>query len=202
MSSKNSYNYYDSFLKCLHRYLEKKIEGQKNDKWTNRPDTFFKRIRYDDREEGYDITISGIYAAFKFVFDEFIEKAPSACMGADDWLDKFLINADSLLCPGKWCENPHCKNNNNRYPYNCSGGNIPYKCKTWKEWRKIWRSYPEKEECQNCKYYRPEKPYNPRDKKSVARVEKINQYKCYCRIKYLPENCPKRTLPEKKEGGK
>jgi hypothetical protein len=199
MPSKNSYNYYSRFLKCLHRYLEKNIEEQKKDKWIDDPETFFKRIKYDDgSEEGFNINAGGVYAAFKLVFDEIIEKAPSACMGADDWFDKFLISAVSLLCPGKWCGNPHCKQNNNRYPYNCAIGSLPYKCKTWKDWRKMWQSYPEKETCQKCKYYKPEKPYYPHDKDCVARTEKINQYKCYCRSKELPEGCPKKTKEKTK----
>jgi hypothetical protein len=191
MPSKNSYSYYCKFLRCLRKNLDQQAEDRKKDKWIDNPEAFFKRIKYDDgNEEGFDIAAGGVYAAFKLVFDEFIEKAPSACMGADDWFDKFLINAVSLLCPGKWCGNPHCKHNNNRYPYNCAVGSLPYKCKTWKDWRKMWRSYPEKEVCQKCRYF---KPYE-RDCFSIKQGEsweEANKYRCLCRAKKLPENCPK-----------
>jgi hypothetical protein len=191
MPSKNSYDYYSRFLRCLRLYLEKKVEDRK--KRSDERETFYQWIMSDDgKEEGFDLTIGTIRAAFEFVFDEFIKKAPSACMGADDWFDKFLVKADSLLCPGKWCSDPHCEHNNSRYPYNCSGGNLPYKCKIWKDWRKTWRSYPEKAECRKCRYYKPEKPYYPHDKACIAEVEKINRYKCYCRAKILPEDCPKK----------
>jgi hypothetical protein len=200
MPSNNSYAYYSKFLKCLRLYLEKKVEDRKKDRWIDDPETLYQWIKYDDgKEEGFDLTIGSIRAAFEFVFDEFIKRAPSACLGANDWFDVFLVNADGLLCPGKWCKNPHCKNNNNRYPYNCAIGSLPHKCKTWKDWRKMWRSYPEKDECRKCKHYKPEKPYRPYDKACAAEAEKINQYKCYCRAKELPENCPKRTLAKKEE---
>jgi hypothetical protein len=193
MPSKNSYDYYNRFLKCLRLYLEKKVEDRKKEKWIDDPETLYQWLQNDDGEKRYDLTIGSIRAAFEFVFDEFIKKAPSACMGANDWFDGFLVNADGLLCPGKWCQNPHCGQHNGSYPYNCSGNNIPYKCKIWKDWRKIWRSYPEKNECQNCRHYKPEKPYYPHDKDCVTRTKKINQYKCYCRAKELPENCPKKS---------
>jgi hypothetical protein len=192
MSSKNSYVYYSRFLKCLRVYLEKKVEDRKRDRFIHEPEIIHQWIEHEGEEKGFDLTVGSIRAAFEFVFDEFIEKAPSACMGANDWFDRFLINARDLLCPGIWCGNPHCKKNDGSYPYNCSGGNLPYKCKTWKDWRQIWRSYPEKEECQKCRYYKPEKPYYPHNKADIASAEKTNRYKCYCRAKELPEKCPKK----------
>jgi hypothetical protein len=68
---------------------------------------------------------------------------------------------------------------------------LPSNCEIWNAWRLQWRSYPEKEACQKCKYYKPEKPYYPNDKDCVSRAEKVNQYKCYCRAKQLPDYCPK-----------
>jgi hypothetical protein len=199
MPGKNSYVYYKRFLKCLRRYLEKKVEEQRKEKYIDNPEILKKWIRYDGDEyaKGVDLTADGIYAAFKSVFDEFIEKAPSACMGADNWFDKFLFNADGLLCAGMWCGHERCENNDGGEPYYCRAGNVPGKCKAWKAWRWRWRSYPEKEECRKCRHYKPEEPY---DRKDVSRTEKINRYKCYCRAKELPEGCPKQGRKSNENG--
>jgi hypothetical protein len=202
MPSKNSYAYYGRFLKCLRLYLKRKVDDRKKEKYIDEPEIIHKWIEYEGENKGVDLTIDSISAAFEYVFDEFIKKAPSACMGANDWFDEFLASADSLLCPGIWCGNPHCKHNDNCYPYNCAGGNLPYKCKIWKNWRNMWRSYPEKKECHKCRYYKPEKPYKcpMNDKAAINRIYERNKYKCYCRAKELPENCPKRTLFKKGKG--
>jgi hypothetical protein len=196
MASKNSYAYYTRFLRCLRKYLEKKTSDKKEDKY----------IADDERdiltwvrssEDRHGLKASDIYVAFEFLLDYLIEKSPSACMGADDWLDKFFTHAGDALCTGIWCGNTHCEHHNGEYPYNCAAENMPSKCKTWKAWRFQWRSYPEKEDCQQCRHYKPEKPYYPNDRACVASVEKQNQYKCYCRSKELPENCPKKKEQEK-----
>jgi hypothetical protein len=128
------------------------------------------------------------------LFDDLIEKAPSACMGADDWLDKFFHNAEKELCTGMWCGDEHCKKYGSAYPYNCSAGCLPSKCEVWRAWRKQWRSYPEKKECRECKYYKPAVPYKcpANDKHYIKNILEINQYKCYCRSKILPDGCPKK----------
>jgi hypothetical protein len=133
------------------------------------------------------------------LFDDLIEKAPSACMGADDWLDKFFRNAEKELCTGMWCGNDRCKKHNGGDPYNCSEGCLPSKCEVWRGWRKQWRSYPENEICKKCKYYKPVSPYKcpANDKQYISSLLKTNQYKCYCRAKELPSGCPKKG---KKEG--
>jgi hypothetical protein len=176
---------------CLRLYLEKIIEDRKKDPFYSKFNPEILRSGIDADNKEFELTIGSIIASFKYVFDKLIEKAPSACMGANDWLDRFFVHADSLLCSGEWCGNPHCKHNNNRSPYNCSEKNRPCTCKIWKEWRKMWRSYPEKEACQKCRYYKPEIPDDPYDKALVAYTEKINLHKCYCRAKELPEKCPK-----------
>jgi hypothetical protein len=180
MSSNNSYTYYNRFLKCLRRYLEKIVEKRKKDKWIDDPETLY-----------VDLTIDDIYAAFKFVFDNFIKKAPSACMGADDWFDRFLVKADMVLCSGVWCFNERCSDNDTGSPYYCLAGNIPGKCEKWKAWRLTWRSYPENELCQKCRYFKPDKA-DQHWKITEQQLKKINEYKCYCRKKELPGNCPKK----------
>jgi hypothetical protein len=189
MPSKNSYCYYNRFLLCLRKHLEKTVEDRKSDKHIDNPTVIYQYIDYD--EPAVALTADSIVAAFEYIFDKLIKKAPSAQMGGDDWLDEFFNNADEVLCSGTWCRNERCLNNDSGHPYYCKLGNVPAKCKDWKAWRWQWRSYPEKEECQKCKYYKPEKPYYPHDKNCVARTEKINCYKCYCRAKKLPDGCPK-----------
>jgi hypothetical protein len=89
------------------------------------------------------------------IFDELIKKAPSLAMGGSGWLDTFFCEAARIICSGSWCHDDHCKDNNGGYPYNCRAGNIPSRCKIWKSWRLQWRSFPEKEECQKRRYFKP-----------------------------------------------
>ena len=98
MPGKNSYTYYDRFFKCLRRYLEKKAEEQKKEKWLDKPELLRKWDEGPGRGKFYEMDVETVYAAFKLVIDVLFEKAPSACMGADDWLDQFFIKADGVLC--------------------------------------------------------------------------------------------------------
>jgi hypothetical protein len=194
MPSKNSYNYYGRFLKCLKRNLEKRVEDHQKAKYDPEQELCFG-IRGDDSDK--ILGADDIFTVFKYMFDGFIKKAPSACMGADDWLDRFFNNVDEVLCPGMWCHNEHCKHNNGGYPYNCSSGGLPSKCKVWKEWRFQWRSYPEKENCQKCRYFKPHERgcYST---KHAKKWEEANKYRCLCRAKELPEGCPKRDRGSEK----
>jgi len=196
MSSSNSYTYYNRFLRCLDRYLEKIINERKKDAYVTKAETLYCSV--DPNKNGVALSKGKIYASFKYIFDQLIDKAPSACMGADDWLDKFLCSVVYKgFCTETWCENDHCEKNSNRYPYNCSEGCLPSKCKIWKAWRLVWRSYPDNEVCQKCKHYKPEPNIDPRYRTDLQ-TKQINEYKCYCRKKELPEDCPKRGKTEKK----
>jgi hypothetical protein len=187
MPSKNSYTYYYLFLRCLRKNLDKQVEDQKKDKYISKPEIL---CWADTGRHKNLLGVNDIFESFKHIFGKLIEKAPSACMGADDWLDQFFHGAEKALCPGIWCHNEHCKSNDGRDPYNCSAGNVPGKCKIWKAWRFQWRSYPANEVCQKCRYF---KPYE-RDCFSIKhakRWEEANKYRCLCRARKLPENCPK-----------
>ena len=174
MPSYNSYTYYKRFLACVEKRFgkEKKHYG----KW----DYVVQLTSYQFR------------AAIKIIFDILIEKAPSAQMGGDAWLDHFLVNADRVICPGMWCCHERCKDNSTGSPYYCRAGVIPSKCKVWKAWRQQWRSYPEKEECQKCRHF---KPYDNSCYSLIhgKNLEEANKYRCLCRAKELPVNCPKRS---------
>jgi hypothetical protein len=188
MSSKNSYSYYNKFLRCLKRNLEKQVEDRGKNKYIDEPEILvYSNIGEDNSKP---LGVDDILTAFEHIFDELIKKAPSACMGADDWLDRFFNNVDEVLCPGMWCHNERCESNNGGYPYYCSSGGVPSKCKAWKAWRMQWRSYPEKEVCQKCRYFKPieKSMYNITQKQ----YEGICSYKCYCRAKELPDGCPKK----------
>ena len=193
MPSNNSCTYYARFFRCLRRYLEKKVEEQKKDKYIDDPKKLGKWDEGLGRGKFYKMDVGTVYAAFKLVIDVLFDKAPSACMGADDWLDKFFIKADGVLCSGMWCGNERCRDYNGGYPYYCSAGMLPSKCEKWKAWRLSWRSYPDNEHCQKCKHYKPEPPSRY---SSALQTKQTNEYKCYCRAKELPEGCPKK----KKEG--
>ena len=169
MPSKNSYTYYDRFLSCV----EKRFGREKK--------------HYSRWDYVVHLTGDQFKAAIEIIFDILIKKAPSAQMGGDDWLDKFFVHADKILCSGMWCYNERCKDNNTGSPYFCEAGNIPSTCKEWKAWRQKWRSYPEKEECQKCHYFKPY-PLAPGQNR-----EEANDYRCLCRAKELPVNCPKRS---------
>ena len=190
MPSKNSYSYYNRFLKCLKRYFEKKVEKNKKEK-REKPDEIYVWEGSLGHGKSYKMSFDGIRAAVGYLFDDLIEKAPSACMGADDWFDKFLVNAVDILCPETWCGHERCQEYNNGHPYNCKAGNLPSKCEAWKKWRLSWRSYPQKEACQKCKHYKPFVA-DSYSRMTALQVEKINEYKCYCRAKELPEGCPKK----------
>jgi hypothetical protein len=188
MPSKYSYHYYYRFLKCLEKYLKRKVEDRKKNKYIDEPEV----LCWNEGDEQKKLGVNDILAAIEHIFDELIKKAPSACMGADNWLDQFFHRSEKVICPGMWCGNEHCKNNNGSYPYNCRAGDIPFECKVWKAWRLQWRSYPEKEVCQKCRYF---KPYE-RDCFSIKQGkswEEANKYRCLCRAKELPENCPKKN---------
>jgi hypothetical protein len=184
-------------LECLERYLDKKVEEQKKQKWLDNPERFYQSIVYD--KPGIELNADKIYAAFRFIFDELIKKAPSACMGGDDWLDKFFNGAVKELCSGVWCGNERCQDYDGGSAYFCRVGNIPSKCLIWKAWRLGWRSYPDNEHCQKCKHYKPTNE-KPSRYTSALQIKQINEYKCYCRAKELPENCPKK--PKKSAGKK
>jgi hypothetical protein len=196
MPSNNSYTYYTRFLRCLERYLEKKIEKRKKEAYIVKPEIFYYSI--DRESKPVSLTAKIIYAAFGYIFDDLIEKAPSAAMGADDWLDKFFIHVvDEAFCTETWCGHDRCKEFDHVCPYNCGDGKLPSKCEKWKAWRLTWRSYPDKEECQKCRYYKPVPNIDPRYRTDLQ-TKQINEYKCYCRAKELPENCPKRKKENKK----
>jgi hypothetical protein len=187
MPSYNSYVYYKRFLRCLRRNLEKQVEDRRKKKYIDKPEIL---VYGDwDGDNPKPLGADDIYTVFKHIFDELIKKAPSAQMGGDGWLDKFFNSADKDLCSGMWCHNERCESNNGGYPYYCSSGGLPSKCKAWKAWRMQWRSYPEKEVCQKCRYFKPiEKIVYITQKQ----YEEICSYKCYCRAKKLPEGCPKK----------
>ena len=191
MPSNNSYTYYNRFLGCLERYLNKKVEDRKKEKYIDEPEKLYQSLDYDS--EPIELTVDVIKAAFEYIFDKLIKKAPSAAMGADDWLDKFFCNVVDFLCPGMWCGNNHCKDNSSHYPYSCREGCLPSKCKIWKAWRLTWRSYPDNEVCQKCRYYKPVPNIDPRYRTDLQTKE-INEYKCYCRSKELPKGCPKKKV--------
>jgi len=192
VASKNSYTYYTRFLRCLKRYLEKFVDARKKEKHIENPEVWYHWLKKDGREKSIELSADIIYAAFESIFNKLIEKAPSACMGADDWLDKFLINAVyDVFCTETWRGNNHCENNMSSYPYNCKEGCLPSKCEKWKAWRFTWRSYPDNEVCQKCKHYKPEPNINPRYRTDLQ-TKQINEYKCYCRAKELPEGCLKK----------
>ena len=201
MPSNNSYTYYRRFLRCLKQYLDKKVEERKENhklfSFSNDDDGFNEKILFcyeDENRKTIPIYAGAIYSAFAYVLDNLIKKAPSASMGGDDWLDKFFVGSVKELCSGTWCKYERCIENSNEYPYYCKAGNIPNKCEAWKKWRLSWRSYPEKEACQKCKHYKPEAPSEYR---SDLQTKKINEYKCYCRAKELPEDCPKKKKEKK-----
>jgi len=183
MPSNNSYTYYNRFFECLSRFLDRKVEEQKKDK-PDKPEKLRKR-------KWNDISVDTIYLAVKLVIDVLFEKAPSACMGADDWLDKFFIKADGVLCSGMWCGHGRCCDYDGGSPYYCGAGMVPSKCPKWKAWRLGWRSYPDYEYCQKCKHYKPT-DQKPSEWTSALQIRQINEYKCYCRAKELPEGCPKK----------
>jgi hypothetical protein len=195
MPSKNSYTYYNRFLMCLERYLKKKVDDNKkhNEKYNYTNDPYI--LSTYDNGKG-QLGVESIFRAFVYIFDDLIKKAPSATMGGDDWLDKFFINTDGELCPGMWCGNERCQNYNGGYPYYCQTGMIPGKCEKWKTWRLSWRSYPENGACQKCKHYKPDTA-DMHYRSSSLQLKQINEYKCYCRAKELPENCPKKKKGEK-----
>jgi hypothetical protein len=189
MSSDYSRTYYTRFLFCLEHFLERKVKER--EKYISKEPG--KLLVWDGTHPGsgnpYHLKLKEAYAAIRFVLDALFEKAPSASMGADDWLDKFFINADDILCPGMWCKNERCEDHVNNRPYYCDAKLIPSKCEKWKAWRLVWRSYPDNEACQKCKHYKPESPSRYR---TELQTKQINEYKCYCRAKELPDGCPKR----------
>ena len=195
MPSNNSYTYYNRFFKCLKLYLDKKVEDQKKQK-SYKPEKIYE---CDDGEKWHEMSVGTVYAAFKLVIDVLFEKAPSACMGADDWLDHFFIKADGVLCSGMWCGHERCQDYDGGSPYYCGAGMVPSKCPKWKAWRLGWRSYPDNEQCRKCKYYKPT-DQKPSKWTSALQIKHKNEYKCYCRAKELPEGCPKK--PRSKKGGK
>ena len=159
MPSNNSYNYFQLFEKCVFRKYASKFSND------------------------------GLKAICNFMF-EMMKTAPSKQVEGAGWCDDFLTASVFVICTGEWCKNPHCEHNRNgKEPYNCGAGKLPFQCKEWKNWRLMWRSYPEKEVCQKCKYYKPVKA----TRLNITWAKKENQHKCYCRAKELPADCPKRS---------
>ena len=191
MPSNNSYTYYNRFFECLSRFLDRKVEEQKKDKYDSKPQKLKKWDGGPGLGKFHEMSVDTVYAAFKLVIDVLFEKAPSACMGADDWLDQFFIKADGVLCSGMWCGHERCQDNDSGSPYYCGAGMVPSKCQKWKAWRLGWRSYPDNEQCQKCKHYKPT-DQQPSKWTSALQIRQINEYKCYCRAKELPDGCPKK----------
>jgi len=177
MPSTNSYKYYNCFKACLKRWNKKGHSG-----WDEKAGKIGVVPHYSNGEE----------AAIASFMRSIMEASPSDQMGGDDWCDKFIIHsASEFLCTGTWCSNNHCPSMGTNIPYNCAAGTRPADCKIYRDWRKIWRSYPESEVCKACRYFKPDvfKGGPDRWRKQIA--EK-NKYKCYCRARELPEACPKR----------
>jgi len=175
MSSYNSYTYYTMFVRCLRRYLEKEVEKRKKDKWITEPEILFTSVDEEGKKRIFNTFI--IKESVEYIFDRLIEKAPSACLGADDWLDKFFNSVvREGFCTETWCGYDRCENFDHFCPYNCGKGKLPSKCDKWKAWRLSWRSYPEKEECQKCKHY---KPVPHEYYRTELQTKQINEYKCY-----------------------
>jgi hypothetical protein len=138
-------------------------------------------------------------AVFKVIFD-IMEKAPSKQMGGAGWCDEFLTNSIYVLCTGEWCNNNHCEHHETwEEPYNCGAGKLPFQCPEWKKWRLQWRSFPEKEECQQCRYYKPHKFGSYYGRFTKEAEDKFNSHKCYCRQKELPDGCPKKHKVKQKK---
>jgi len=86
MPSNNSYTYYNRFLRCLERYLEKIVDSKRKlaEKYKWKVYDLEKLEEYTDENGKETIITPGIIRqSFEYVFDKLIEKAPSACMGAD-----------------------------------------------------------------------------------------------------------------------
>lgn len=108
------------------------------------------------------------------------EKAPSYAMGGSGVADEFYDFASHAICSERWCNNTGCDSYANGCIYNCEEEEMPSGCINWKLFRKRKRSYPEKKECRECKYYKD------------ASQEEKGKYNCTCRKKVMPDYCPKK----------
>jgi len=84
-----------------------------------------------------------------------------------------------IVEPGPGCFMSHCMNNNYRYPYNCSAGKVPSRCKKVRDFRERWRA--DMPECEVCKR-RNERVESPYGKPLLL-----------CRVSNRPDTCPKRA---------
>ena len=123
------------------------------------------------------------------VMGDLYEKAPSKTNGGSGVADDFFDYGSRTMCSGMWCNKKTCISYNTWSVYNCSDETPASKCTLWKQWRQKRRSYPDRQECVECRYNKQRDP------------DEKGKYNCSCRAKVKPDYCPKTSRKEGKKCG-